>query len=129
MTVARRLSFDAALPWTPKSLYQWMVSAIRGIRFRGDIDVSFCCDPAGTINVQTRNLAATQFPSDFRWVATLLVLIVHEARHNEGFPHTCGANDNTISELGAWGVQYYLDVFLGSLPIRPSSPRRCARLS
>jgi len=91
-----------------------MVSSIRGIRVRGDIGTSFCCDPAGTINIQAQNIAALQFPSDFRWVGTLMVLFVHETRHNNGFPHTCGANDNTIGELGAWGVQYYVDLFLGS---------------
>ncbi len=114
LTVSRRLAFDAPLPWTSNSLYGWMVSSIRGIRLRGDIGTSFCCDPAGIINIQARNLSALQFPSDFRWVGTLVVLFVHETRHNNGFPHTCGANDNTIGELGAWGVQYYTDLYLGS---------------
>jgi hypothetical protein len=114
LNVARRLTFDAPLPWTTSALYPWIVSSIRGIRFRGDIGTSFCCDPAGTIDIQAQNLSALQFPTDFRWVGTLLVLVVHETRHNNGFPHTCGTNDNTIAELGAWGVQYHTDVFLGS---------------
>jgi hypothetical protein len=33
------------------------------------------------------------------------VLMVHESRHNQGLPHDCGSNDNTMEELGAWGVQ------------------------
>lgn len=114
LTVMRQLTFDAPLPWTSSSLYRWMVSSVRGIRVRGDLETSFCCDPTGTINIQARNLSALQFPSDFRWVGTLMVLFVHEARHNNGFPHTCGTNDNTIAELGGWGVQYHTDVFLGS---------------
>ena len=114
LNVTRRLTFDAPVPWTSNSLYQWMVSSIRGIRVRGDIGTSFCCDPNGTINIQAQGLSALQFPSDFRWVGTLMVLFVHETRHNNGFPHTCGTNDNTIGELGAWGVQYYLDLFLSS---------------
>jgi hypothetical protein len=114
LNVARRLTFDAPLPWTSSSLYQWIVSSIRGIRFRGDIGNSFCCNPPGTINIQSQNLAAVQFPFDFQWVGTLLVLFVHETRHSNGFPHTCGVNDNTISELGAWGVQYHMNLFLGS---------------
>jgi hypothetical protein len=128
LTIARRLTFDAPLPWTSDSLYPWLVSAIRGIRLRNDITGSFCCDPANIINIQTRNLAALQFPSDFRWVGTLLVLFVHEARHSNGFPHTCGANDNTIGELGAWGVQYHMSLFLGtrSDPAFISSTARAA---
>jgi hypothetical protein len=114
LNVMRRLTFDAPLPWTSSSVYQWMISSIRGIRLRGDIGTSFCCDPAGTIDIQAQNLSALQFPTDFRWVGTLIVLFVHEARHNNGFPHTCGTNDNTIAELGAWGTQYYMDLFLGT---------------
>ena len=115
LTIMRQLEFDAPLPWTSKSLYGWMVSTINGIRFRGDITYSFCCNPADTINIKASpTLAALQFPSDFRSVGTLMVLFVHEARHNNGKPHTCGANDNTIGELGAWGVQYDTDLFLGS---------------
>ena len=116
LTITRLVTFDAALPWTSDSLYGWLVHSIRGIRFRGDIGTSFCCDPSGTIDIQTRSLSALQFPTDFRWVGTLIVLFVHEARHNNGFQHDCpdGVNDKTIAELGAWGVQYYCDLFLGT---------------
>ncbi len=41
-----------------------------------------------------------------------VVLYVHEARHNQGYGHTCGTNDRTLAEMGAWGVQYYLDAWL-----------------
>jgi hypothetical protein len=140
LTVMREITFDAPLPWTSDSLYGWFVSSIRGIRIRGDRGTSFCCDPGGIINIQAQNLAALLYPSDFQYVGTLMVLFVHEARHNNGFPHTCfvdlgtgprsdtrisrsqeefagvvpGSNDDTIAQLGAWGVQYYLDIFLGS---------------
>jgi hypothetical protein len=121
LTVMRRLTFGMSLPWTSGQLYAWMVNSIRGIRFRGDdISSSFCCAPADTINIKATlgpnnsGLAALVFPTDFRSVGTLMVLFVHEARHNNGFAHTCagGINDNTIAELGAWGVQYYTDLFL-----------------
>jgi hypothetical protein len=52
-----------------------------------------------------------------RWLAALFI---HEARHNEGYGHTCttgpraGQNDNTIAELGAWGVEYYFTLWLGT---------------
>ena len=140
LTVMREITFNAPLPWTSDSLYGWFVSSIRGIRIRGDRGTSFCCDPDGIINIQAQNLAALLYPSDFQYVGSLMVLFVHEARHNNGFPHTCfvdletgprpdtrisrsqeefagvvpGSNDDTIAQLGAWGVQYHLDIFLGS---------------
>ncbi len=140
LTVMRQLEFNRPLPWTSDSLYGWFVSSIRGIRIRGDRGTSFCCDPDDIINIQAQNLAALRYPSDFQYVGSLMVLFVHEARHNNGFPHTCfvgvgtgprpdtrisrsqeefagvvpGSNDDTIAQLGAWGVQYHLDIFLGS---------------
>jgi hypothetical protein len=123
LTIMRRMTFDAPLPWTSSSLYAWMAGSIRGIRYRGDeIGSSFCCDPPGTINVKATvgannsGLAALVFPTDIRWVGTLIVLFVHEARHNNGFPHSCAdrIHDKTIAELGAWGVQFHLDSFLAS---------------
>ncbi len=56
------------------------------------------------------------FPTDFRAVGTLMVLFVHEARHNNGLPHSCAdrVKDKTIAELGAWGVQYHLDGLLAN---------------
>ena len=161
LTVMRQLVFDAPLPWTSDSLYGWFVSSIRGIRIRGDRGTSFCCDPDGIINIQAQNLAALRYPSDFRYVGKLMVLFVHEARHNNGFSHTCfvnlgtgprpetrtsrnqeelagvvsGANDDTIDQLGAWGVQYYMDLFLGShsdpafiTPVMQSSFMRDAQI-
>jgi uncharacterized protein (TIGR03437 family) len=101
------MPLDTSLPWTTKSIYDWFTGAARGIRFRGDITYSFCCDPAGIINIQTNNLAVTQFTTP-EWLAAQMVLFIHEARHNEGLPHTCGTNDQTLPELGSWGVQYYM---------------------
>lgn len=113
LRVAKALSFTRQLPWTSNGLYDWLRGAIDGTRFRSDIAVSFCCDPPGVVDVQTRNFAAltTQRWGDPRFgvgLGDLVVLIAHEARHNEGKPHTCGASDQTLSELGAWGVQYEL---------------------
>jgi len=108
----RRLRFDAWLPWTNKPLYDWFVDAIDGIRFRDDIDISFCCEPKNIINIQTNNLAALKTnlwidPQIGGGLQGLLVLLIHEARHNEDYQHTCGVNDNSLAEMGAWGVQYY----------------------
>jgi hypothetical protein len=118
----RRLTFDAPLPWTPGSVYDWLIASIRGIRFRGeDVANSFCCSPANTINVRAvlgpnnSGLASIIFPTDVRAAVGLGVLFAHEARHNNGFPHTCPPfNDRTLSELGAWGVQYHLETYLST---------------
>jgi hypothetical protein len=126
LAAARRLSFDAPLPWTRDPLYKWMIKTIRGIRFRDGIPNSFCCDPANMINVRAHvegmpqhglAIAITQsqmMATDSRLLRGFLDLIVHEARHNNGPRHSCPDNtrDQTIGELGAWGAAYYTNVWL-----------------
>jgi hypothetical protein len=97
-----------------RSLYDWLTATLGGVRFRSDISSSFCCDPARVINIPVNNLAALQTT---RWVDPalgigldgLVMLIIHETRHIDFGPHTCGTNDQSISEFGAWGVQYYAE--------------------
>jgi hypothetical protein len=116
----RRVSFDAPLPWTDKSLYEWFRGEVRGIRIRRDLQYSFCCQPAYVINLQV-----DRFCCDQQWMLDLrngmpddtippyLEVMVHEARHISGPGHSCGANDSTISQLGSFGVQYHLLRWLG----------------
>jgi hypothetical protein len=109
------LSFDTPLPWTQETLGEWLVeeAEVVGVLFRDDIPFSFCCDPANYLNIVVTNINQ---PWMSRWInpqagvglRDLLVLFVHEARHNQGLPHTCGTNDNTIAELGAWGAQFHV---------------------
>jgi hypothetical protein len=43
------------------------------------------------------------------------LLYAHEARHNEGFLHTCrirNGDDNTLEEMGAWAIQHYLALWI-----------------
>ena len=118
LLVMRELQFTQSLPWTDKQLYAWLVDTIDGIRFNSEIINSFCCAPPNTVNIQTHDLVANTAD---RWIepATglglrdLLVLFAHEARHNEEKLHTCDkVRDNSLSEMGAWAVQYYLDLWL-----------------
>ena len=100
------------------ALWDWFTHAITGIRFRGDIASSYCCDPANTIDLQTGLLAATRRAGSIPAAAgspACSLLFAHEARHNEGLLHTCasGVNDATWDELGGWGVQYGLELWLG----------------
>jgi hypothetical protein len=119
LRVMREIRFSRALPWTSQSLYDWFVAAIDGIRFR-DAIFSFCCDPPNVINIAASPNSAALFTA--RWMAAdaplgledLVALLVHEARHNEGKPHTCaGIDDQSVGELGAWGAEYYLELWEG----------------
>jgi hypothetical protein len=110
------LSFDAPLSWTNKNLYDWFAGTITGIRFRSNITYSYCCDPANTIDVKVASNSYLMLTD--RWIDAsiagglmdTMVLFAHEARHNEGYSHTCsnGQDDKTIAEMGAWGVQFHL---------------------
>lgn len=119
LRVMKAIHFSRSLPWTSQTLYDWFVSSIDGIRFRSDITLSFCCDPANVIDILAASNSAALFTN--RWIdptaniglKDLLALLVHEARHNNGKPHTCGADDQTVGELGAWGAQFYLHLWEG----------------
>jgi uncharacterized repeat protein (TIGR01451 family) len=119
LLVMQRVNLARPLPWTGLQLWDWFTHAISGIRMRGDITSSSCCDPANTLNIQTATLLAAH---DTRWIdpgrgglSGLMLLLTHEARHNEGLLHTCasGSNDATWDEFGGWGVQYGLSLWLG----------------
>jgi hypothetical protein len=126
----QRLQFSKPLPWTNQSLYDWFVNTIKGIRFRSDTEFSFCCDPKDTINVKIAN--NTFLVLTDRWVdpqtgdglMNEVVLYVHEARHNQGYGHTCGTDDKTIAELGAWGCSIILTTGSPITAIPTSSPIR-----
>lgn len=110
------IRFDAPLPWTSQSLDAWFARAIHGVDFRSDTQYSYCCEAGGVIVIQTNNLAVLSVGSVRSWasIRSLAALFVHEARHNEGYGHTCGTKDNTVVELGSWGVQYYFQLWLGT---------------
>ena len=121
LRVMRDVRFTRRLPWTQRTLYSWFTRAVRGVRFRGDTDTSFCCDPARTIVIEAPYMDALADP-DHGWLtrdddpslAALVVELVHEARHAEGKPHTCRAlDDATLTEGGAWSVELMLELWLG----------------
>ena len=118
---AKALSFDAPLPWTSRPLYDWLANTVQGIRLRADITNSFCCSPPRVINIHAASNSCLLFGGTRRWAAAggpcgmdaFLGVVVHEARHAEGPGHTCGTSDNTIAEMGAWSVQYWLFRWMG----------------
>lgn len=101
----RDVRFDQPLPWTDGSLWAWFRSQVSGIRIRNDTQFNFCCEPAGVINLLWNPVEST--------LPNYLEMMVHEARHVRGPRHTCSGFDNTISEMGGFGVQYLLMQWLG----------------
>ncbi len=127
--IMKYLQFDEPLPWTNKQLYDWFTNAITGLRFiytpykhaydpNNPPPASFCCLPAHIldINYSEINFLMTKDGwSDGEMgtgLADITSLLIHEARHNEFGPHTCGDIDKTPTELGASGVQYYFYIWL-----------------
>ena len=104
----QRVEFDAPLPWTDRTLWQWFRSAINGIRIRLDIPTHGCCSPARVINLLGTGADESTIPTGY------MEMMVHEARHAEGVPHNCGNFDRRISDMGAYGVQYSLLIWLGT---------------
>jgi hypothetical protein len=109
----RRVKFDAPLPWTDKNMFRWFTEAVTGIQF-AKTQYSHCCESPMDIVITTD----ITIPDDIYWdedgwgVRGLIGLLAHEARHAEGYPHTCAyneaaggnADDQTMEEMGAWAV-------------------------
>jgi hypothetical protein len=116
LRVMAALDFDQPLPWTEKNLYAWLNGAIDGILLT-TTDMSHCCDGQNRIVLKADLLSqpafATWYDQQYGIGLDVLVgLIVHEARHAEIGGHTCGSDDQTLQELGSWGVQHYLFTWL-----------------
>jgi hypothetical protein len=110
------LQFSQALPWTEHGLYEWLREAIHGIVVT-DTEYSHCCAAGKKIVLKADLLYQLDYqvwgnPQSGGGLMGLIGLIVHEARHAEIGGHTCGSDDCTLEELGAWGVQYYLYLYM-----------------
>jgi hypothetical protein len=110
----RNVRFDAPLPWTTLSLYEWFRQAIQGIVIEAG-DYSYCCNPPKVIHISLQPHSSTapwRRTADTLWTSGL----VHEARHADtGVFHTCRNNqkkDGKVSDLGAYGVQNLLMVWI-----------------
>jgi hypothetical protein len=85
----------------------WLRKAIRGIVIDPGLPREVraqCCGKGRVIHWSTGWLPDPSNPDDVRIAAAI---IVHEARHAEGYPHTCpdGRRDRSFEEGGAWAVQ------------------------
>lgn len=118
LRVMQATPYSRPLPWTAKDLYTWFADAVTGIRYRADLENAFCCSPAGVINIPVSS--NSDYLKSILWTDTqnggglmpLHHLLVHEARHADGgHPHTCGTNDETLEQLGAYGVAWYMQAW------------------
>ena len=115
LRLMKATDFTEPLPWTD-SLYDWFLSAVDGIIYDGNSDFSFCCR-GQRIVISTKIHDDGSMPAPIHWyrirrqlpvaeagqsLISGIQLLVHEARHAEGPRHTCGDNDCTFEEMGAW---------------------------
>jgi hypothetical protein len=104
--------FDEPLPWTQQPMFDWFTQTVSGIRFE-DVENSYCCASDREIVISTGTWydhaygwATSEGPCDDCGLYGLPGLLAHEARHAEGYLHTCGTADETFAEMGAWAVHY-----------------------
>jgi len=113
------LTFHQPLSWTSLSLYNWLQSTITGFNI-APVQYSGCCDAQGRITLKSDLLTQPSYaawlePQQSVGLMHFAGLIVHEARHAEGKPHTCqGTEDATLSEMGAWATQYYFFLWMAN---------------
>jgi hypothetical protein len=110
----RQMKFDAPLPWTSMTVWDWLRTTIpKGIV----VDIG----DGAFAYLNTKGPIYFNFPAGAWWdhddhsVKVLpFETVVHEARHAEGYNHTCAwdgtkfRSDKTIAEMGATGIGQYL---------------------
>jgi hypothetical protein len=106
----KQLRFDRPLPWTNDTLWDWFVGAVHQIVVSDENSPSHGGNYARIIYINSPGPPNLNLSWDD---GTYLYGMVHEGRHNDFGPHTCGTTDHTPEELGANGVVYYLEQWLG----------------
>lgn len=109
------------LPWTPLSLYEWLRSKVGGFDISSTATFDSCCglrpDGSAYITLRAANDATREYHRTWEGAAEWIALLMHEARHRDGFPHvSCcpsgpGACDQSYDEtnLSPYGIQYWLE--------------------
>lgn len=109
------------LPWTSLSLYDWLKSKVGGFNISSTATNNSCCGvwPDGTlfITLKTGDDSNREYDRTWPYIAGNIGLIMHEARHADGFRHeSCcrlgnGACDQRYDEtdLSPYGIQYWLE--------------------
>ncbi len=134
IVLMRQLRFSTPLPekWTHgRDLYDWFRSSIRGIVVDAG-DGAYCCSPEKVIHL---GLGGWSGVSEWRRTidSSWLPVLVHEARHADTHvPHTCPtdhAKDARTTDLGAYGVQYFLMMWIAEYSDQPQEIRDWYRYS
>lgn len=114
----RRVRFDAPLPWTTSTLWDWLRNSIpRGVVLIASGNSYACYTCPGPVYIAwsrgTRGGGADALGAAF--------IIVHEARHTNNIRHTCRSvqpygytMDKTIAELGSMGADYSLRLWIAT---------------
>jgi hypothetical protein len=121
LSLMRHITFSSALPWTSgASLWDWLTSSIRGLRFRGDITQSSCCAGDRIPDISTVLAAAHPEQIIFTRLTDLMsaiTIFTHESRHANGnsFPHDPrGCGDPNLEYTGGNGVSTYLSFWMAN---------------
>lgn len=84
------------LPWTDLRIYDWLKSKIGGINIQTGLNGGYCCGtynnkPFITVGMLKNNTFGNyaQIPDlYFAWSMNNFVLLLHETRHLDGYPHS-----------------------------------------
>jgi hypothetical protein len=100
-------SDDRAAPFLGEPAGVWLRRVVRGVQIDSSLPAHVraqCCGSDRMIRWSTGWLPDVNRPDDVRVAAAILV---HEARHAQGYRHTCPdqRRDRTFNEGGAWAVQ------------------------
>lgn len=135
LLLMKSIKFKEPLPWTSQTLWDWFRTSVRRIRIvrpTGTNDYQRFVNGEIILPIQPNAflLATNKFidPVMRGGLMDFLVLLVHEARHAQK-PHTCGSNDNTLSEMGAWAVQYHIFTWMASKSNLALTPEQVAILN
>ena len=120
----KRLQFSRPLPWTELSAYDWLRSVIPDGIVVDSFGLSHSCLKClGPIHV-----IYSSYEQLRPIVGHLIInLLVHEARHAQGFGHSCGfstevrafTRDKSVAELGGYGVHYSLSYWIANYSNEP----------
>jgi len=108
------------LPWTHKTLYEWLKDGVDGINIVDGVSGGYCCsDIDGKIFFVTANFDGynREFDKTWKGISGNIDFFAHEVRHTDpddpGHTSCCGITNGcdqqyNESNLGAYGVQYWL---------------------
>jgi hypothetical protein len=112
LILMKELRFDAPLPWTDKTLWDWFRGLGVGLTVVMDDSSATCCGADRFIHYSVGSSTAEPPLLGIDALSSIASMI-HEARHIEVGPHPCQARyDNLISDLGAFGIVNLYDQYL-----------------